>query len=272
MTKNQSDKGLTGAQLKWMAIVLMAIDHIGAAIVEPMLLGTVPHYFTDRQLLYWIYMVMRCLGRFSFPMFCFLMVEGFVHTRSKVKYLRNLLIFAVISEVPFDLALTGEVWSVSHQNVFLTLAMGLAAIWFTEYIVEKQATKQEGFAEKQSSGALTTGQNSIFYHVDIGQRLIMVIVVLAIALAAEALSTDYGAVGVCVIFVLYLMREKKVAGAIWAWIILSLSNWLEVFCFPFIGAVKLYNGKRGRQNKYFFYIFYPAHLLLLYIARIVLFQ
>ena len=250
MTVNQSKKGLTGAHLKWMAIVLMAIDHIGAVVLEPMLLGKVSHHFHDIVLLYWIYMVMRCLGRFAFPMFCFLMVEGFQHTRSKSRYLRNLLIFAFISEVPFNLALSGEVWSTEYQNVFFTLALGLTAIWFTEYVNEHY---------------LQSGKNTGMY------RLMYLAVVAGIALAAELLNTDYGAVGVCVIFILYAMREKPVTGAVITWLILTLNTWLEVFCFPFIGAVKLYNGQRGRQNKYFFYLFYPAHLLLLYIIRMILF-
>lgn len=246
MTVNQIRKGLTGAHLKWMAIVLMAIDHIGAVILEPMLLNPVSYNVQNWDLLYDIYMVLRGIGRFSFPMFCFLMVEGFKHTRSKARYLRNLLIFAVISEMPFDLALTGSAWSWEHQNVFFTLAMGLVAIWFAEYIQMKY---------------LPGGSNSILHQV------VYIAVVAGIAFAAEGLATDYGAVGVCVIFVLYAMREKQVLGAVFTWVILTLSSWLEIYCFPFIGAVKLYNGQRGKQNKYFFYIFYPAHLLLLYIVR-----
>ena len=74
MTEIQTQKGLTGANLKWMAIVLMAIDHIGAVIVEPMLLYPAMYQVKDWNTLYQVYMVLRALGRFSFPMFCFLMV------------------------------------------------------------------------------------------------------------------------------------------------------------------------------------------------------
>ena len=246
MTENQSKKGLTGAHLKWMAIVLMAIDHIGASILEPILLDPRMYQLQDWDALYDVYMVMRCLGRFSFPMFCFLMVEGFRHTRSKEKYLRNLLISAVVSEVPFDLALTGKLWSVEHQNVFFTLAMGLAAIWVAEYVQTRYMTMIHNSMKCQ-----------IFYFAAVA----------GIAFVAELLSTDYGATGVFVIFVLYVLREKRFMGAALAWGILTLSNWLEIYCFPFVGAVMLYNGQRGRQNKYFFYLFYPLHLLVLYIIR-----
>lgn len=249
MTENQSKRGLTGAHLKWMAIILMAVDHIGAAILEPILLNPSAYQVQDWNTLYDVYMVLRCLGRFSFPMFCFLMVEGFWHTRSKIKYLRNLLIFAVISEVPFDLALSGEMWSTSHQNVFFTLSMGLAAIWFAEYFRAR---------------CMMTVYNSILHQV------VYLVVAAGMAFAAEWLAADYGAVGVCVIFILYAMRENRFMSAALAWGILTLSNWLEIYCLPFIGAVMLYNGQRGRQNKYFFYLFYPAHLLVLYFIRSVL--
>ena len=92
-----------------------------------------------------------------------------------------------------------------------------------------------------------------------------------IALIAELLNTDYGAIGVIVIFILYWRKENKVTGAFFVWLILTLNNWLEVYCLPFVGAVKLYNGQRGKQNKYFFYFFYPVHLLLLYFIRVYYF-
>ncbi len=240
MTIIRPGKGLTGAQLKWMAIVLMAIDHIGAGILEPMLLKPVTYGVQDWDFWYQMYRLLRCLGRFSFPMFCFLMVEGFGHTRSKVKYMRNLVIFAAVSEVPFDLALFEQVWTLEHQNVFFTLSLGLAAIWAVEQI-----------------GTYTTVR-----------QLLSIGIMASTALTAEILATDYGAIGVAVIILLYWLREKPVMGAALAWLLLTLNNGLEIYCFPFIGAVWLYNGQRGRQNKYFFYTFYPAHLLLIYLLRV----
>jgi hypothetical protein len=253
VTEIQTKKGLTGANLKWMAIILMAIDHIGAVIVEPMLLHPNIYQVKDWHTLYNVYMVLRALGRFSFPMFCFLMAEGFGYTRSKVKYLRNLLLFAVISEIPFDLALKGVCWDISYQNVFFTLALGLLAIWSGE--------------ELQKSNLVPAIENGK----EIWVRISCIAVVAGMALIAELLNTDYGAIGVIVIFILYRRKENKISGAFFAWLILTLSIWLEVFCLPFVGAVKLYNGQRGKQNKYFFYFFYPVHLLLLYILKFILF-
>ncbi len=253
MTEHQTKKGLTGANLKWMAIILMAIDHIGAVIVEPMLIHPTLYQVKDWDMLYNFYMVLRALGRFSFPMFCFLMVEGFGHTRSKAKYMRNIVIFAMISEIPFDLALKGALWDISYQNVFFTLALGLLAIWSGEEIKKRYLMM-----------AIENSKEPLI-------RIACIAAVAGIALIAELLNTDYGAIGVIVIFILYWRKENKVTGAFFAWLILTLNSWLEVFCLPFVGAVKLYNGQRGKQNKYFFYFFYPVHLLLLYSIRCILF-
>ena len=65
-----------------------------------------------------------------------------------------------------------------------------------------------------------------------------------------------GAAGVATIFVLYAMRGRPVVSALAAWLILGLTNLLEFYCFPFVGAVHFYNGERGRQNKYFFYYWF----------------
>lgn len=253
MAENQIQKGLTGASLKWMAIVLMAIDHVGAVIVEPMLIHPTLYQIRDWDMLYNFYMVLRALGRFSFPMFCFLMVEGFHYTRSKIKYVRNLAVFAIISEIPFDLALNGMIWSNAYQNVFFTLGLGLLAIWGAEELEKRYVIQNLG-----------TRNEMLF-------RFLYVAIAAIVAIVAELFNTDYGAIGVIVIFILYLRRTQKVTGAFIAWIILSLNNWLEIFCLPFVGAVKLYNGQRGKQNKYFFYLFYPVHLLVLYIIRAIYF-
>lgn len=252
MTVTETYKRLTGAHIKWIAIVLMLIDHIGAVLLEPILLGTegISAGAAEMQLIYYVYIVLRGLGRFSFPAFCFLLAEGFYHTRSKLKYLRNMAIFMLLSEVPFDLGIGGRAWDFAQQNVFFTLAMGFAAIWIADWLNRK---------------AFTDSNRVLLY------RILSVAAVLLIAYGAELLNTDYGAVGVAVIYILYAMHTTPVMSAVFAWIILSLTNWLEIFCFPFVFAVMCYNGKRGRQPKYFFYIFYPVHLLLLVMIRTVMF-
>ena len=84
---------LTGTQLKVIALVTMIIDHIGVVLLEP------------NSVVYW---VARSIGRLAFPIYCFLLVEGFIHTRNVKKYLGRLLLFAVISEIPFDIG--AQMW------------------------------------------------------------------------------------------------------------------------------------------------------------------
>lgn len=256
--------GLSGACLKWIAIVCMAIDHIGASVVE--------QYFYQCRDLYWagmmsydrimtvyrIYLVIRCIGRFSFPVYCFLLVEGFRHTRSRAKYLRNLVIFAVLSELPFDLAFYGTFFYWEHQNVFMTLALGLAALWLIELL--RQRT--EPWLSKKGLPEMGRGLLSILGDV---------IIVAPVAYLAYLMNTDYDATGILVIYVFYLLYHRRVLASVCSAAVLTLfSSTLEIFCFPSIAAIGLYNGSRGKQLKYFFYIFYPLHLLILYGVRVML--
>lgn len=240
----------TGAHLKWLAMLMMLLDHAAVVFYEPVishqLLRMDAQAYT--QLVYRIYMILRCMGRFAFPVFCFLLTEGFFYTRSRVRYLRNLLIFAVLSELPFDIALYGKVCHWEHQNVFLTLALGFACIWLCSNAGEQLRQQKKNQTQFQC---------------------ICVASVIACAALAAALHTDYGAVGVVVIWMLYELHAAPVKSAAVAWLLLGISNTLEFFSFPFVGAVYFYNGERGRQHKYFFYIFYPAHLLLLALLRYV---
>lgn len=242
--------GLSGAGLKWIAIICMLIDHVGAVLVEPIVMGSVyPQMLTTKQ---WVnlYYILRGAGRIAFPIFCFLLVEGFAHTRNRLKYLRNLCIFAVISEVPFDLGIARVPFTLQYQNVFCTLALGLIAIWVIEYIETKCI--ERNIASKTS-------------------EWISLLPALVIAIVAEGANTDYGAVGILVICIFYRYRQKKTLGAMIVWVILTLFSWLEVFCLPSVLTIKLYNGERGRQHKYFFYVFYPLHLIILYAISKLLF-
>ncbi len=240
---------LTGAHIKWIAIITMVIDHIGAGFLEPMILNGA----VSADSLYKLsmgYMVLRGIGRFAFPVFCFLLAEGFFYTKSRKKYLTNLLIFALISEVPFDWALFGRVIDWGHQNVFWTLFAGFVAIWIAEFCMTK---------------SLKDRDNAVPYYIA------MVAAVIVCAVLAEVIHADYGAVGVAAIFIMYAMHNKPVMGALFAWMMLSMLNWMEIFAFPFILAVMLYNKQRGKQMKYFFYVFYPAHLLIIAIVKWIAF-
>ena len=126
--------GLSGTALKYIACITMLIDHIGASCIEAGILlpalaagaascGGIPAstlLAADR--------VLRYIGRLAFPIFCFLAVEGFLHTHDVKKYVRRLLRFGLLSEVPFDLAFFRTPFAPQHQNVYWTLALGVLAM------------------------------------------------------------------------------------------------------------------------------------------------
>ena len=117
---NVKQQGISGYWLKVIAVVSMLIDHTSAVILEQ-----IPGLENPAFL-------MRIIGRAAFPIYCFLLVEGFYHTRSRAKYAGRLFLFALISEVPFDLAFSRRMWDFSSSNVFFTLLFGLLVIWGVE--------------------------------------------------------------------------------------------------------------------------------------------
>ena len=130
--KDMQTRGLSGSTLKLLAIITMFIDHVGAAVLARMIIMG-----NNTELLYKVYLTMRTIGRIAFPIFCFLLIEGFEHTRDRKKYALRLLAFAAISEIPFDLAFNSKVLEFGYQNVFFTLFIGLVTI-MAMHEVEKQ--------------------------------------------------------------------------------------------------------------------------------------
>ncbi|MER1991151.1 MAG: TraX family protein, partial [Aerococcus urinaeequi] len=107
MNAQNKQGGLSGSTLKWIAMVTMIIDHMGAAILLPLLNSGQLETF-DYSLAYTAYTSFRLIGRIAFPIFCFLLVEGFFYTSNKQKYAIRLGIFALISEIPFNLAISQQ--------------------------------------------------------------------------------------------------------------------------------------------------------------------
>lgn len=241
-------KGISGSTIKMIAIISMLIDHIGAAVVgrliqergfaasdmQLMMNGQLPDAEMKLFMLYW---VMRMIGRLGFPIFCFLLIEGFEHTRNVTKYALRLFTFALISEIPFDLAFSGKFFYKEYQNVFFTLLIGLLVM-----MVFRQIENSEKF-------------NAFL-------KVLFRIAVLVLGMVlAEFMKTDYSWIGVLCIACLYLTRKNKAQQIITGCIAFS---WELTAPLAFI-PIGFYNGKRGWNIKYFFYIFYPAHLLILYL-------
>ena len=234
--------GISGFTLKMIAVVTMLIDHTAASILERMAVSVDADgfYVVTNEELYSIYMVMRIIGRMAFPIYCFLLVEGFVHTKNVKKYVLRLFVFALISELPFDMALFNSFWNVEYNNVFFTLFIGLATIAGLDYM--------ERYVK---SGKLL-------------RILIMLCVVGAGMLVADILRTDYGMAGIATIVTMYQLRNKKnVSFPVGVLVLTFLAGILEAAALLMTIPVYFYNGTRGRQMKYFFYAFYPVHLLIL---------
>ncbi len=251
-------RGVPGSVLKWVAIVTMFIDH--AAVILVYGWAKFHHGWGPGVESTTFYYILRGIGRLGFPLFCFLLAEGFFHTRSRGKYLLRLGLFALVSELPFDLAFQ-ETWKTfgrpeagfwarwglefGDQNVFFTLFLGLLAVMLWD--------------------GLTRGGRE---DVPAWRGFAAVVCALALGAAAHYGETDYGAMGVALILVLYLLHDRPfardlLAGGVLAAMIPFGSHWIELFGIAAFPLFHLYNGKRGRQMKYFFYVFYPAHLLLL---------
>lgn len=210
---------LNSFQLKWIAIITMLIDHIGAVLLPE-------------------YVVLRCIGRLSFPIFCFLLTEGFFYTRNVERYIVRLAVFAIISEIPYDLAFLGKFVDFRRQNVFFTLCVGMIMM----------------YAIKRTN------------------NLTIKAVYLVLAMwGAQILGGDYGYKGILLIAIYCFFREQKTIriflGAVWNFIGSGVIQQFGVFAAV---PLLLYSGEKGKSMKYVFYVFYPVHLLILYIISAIL--
>ena len=243
MTPAEKARGVSAAALKRIAAVTMLIDHVTHMLF-------LKWYFpahgvrADTRLLYYI---LRGVGRPAFPIYCFLLVEGYYRTRSRSRYLLRLGVFGLLSEIPFDMALEKGLWDWTHQNVYFTLALGLAAIWAFD-----AATR--GNAESCPLPRLLLGFGAAA----------------AAGLAAHLLHTDYGWGGVLVIWLMYLFRAEPGQRFLTAGSALLTAGDIEAAGWAVFPLLDRYNGLRGRQRKYFHYFFYPGHLLLLALLRAAL--
>lgn len=221
----------------------MLIDHTASRLLyqapafnEPLI--SVGHYHMT-----W-YFLMRCVGRLSFPLFAFLLVEGFLHTSNRKKYGRNLLVFAFISVLPWTLT-HGVKWYTIFSNVFFTLFFGFLALC---------ALNQWELEKRDSSEAVSSKSN-----VRLAVRLFALIV------APILLRSDFSGCGVSFILMLYVLRNNRILHAAIGCCFLG-SRWIAGLAFI---PINLYNGRRGFIQgpvaKYLFYAFYPFHLFVLYI-------
>lgn len=235
---------LTAAVLHIIAMTLMLMDHLWATLLPA------------RE---WL----TCAGRVAFPIFAFMAVEGYFHTRSFKKYILRMLLFAVLSEIPFDLMYGGTWFYPVHQNVLWTFLLGLLGVWLMEQVRKKGKTWM--------------------------YLLVCVLVVPAGLVLGTLCMVDYYGVGVLTVFVFYFLHGRKwwcflgqLAALYWLNVELlgGLMYPVQLFGMEFelcqqglallaLIPIWLYHGRQGYHSKpfqYLCYAFYPVHMLLLVVV------
>jgi hypothetical protein len=275
-------KKINGNTLKVIACIVMLIDHIAAGIMLPIVRDGLYDGMLSNAELNMTYKVLRAIGRSAFPIFCFLLTEGFIHTRDKRRYAAGLLIFAIISEPFFDLTLyckfdrynfnifkvlieNRELWF-ERQNVFFTLFLGLVAIGHIDRI-RAEFGRIMPLSETEDPRLTTVSGN-----VNIVSLLLSAAVGTSAAILAQFIHSDYRWYGVTLIIIFYVFKEfDALCLAAGYFFISSLST--EYWSFPAFILMLFYNKKRGRdlgKFKYCFYLFYPVHLLVIYLVRCII--
>lgn len=216
---------LSGSSLKVIAVVSMVIDHCAYFLMEP---ETVQ------------YEVMRCVGRIAFPVFAFLIVEGFLHTRNRMRYLLTLLCFAVVSEVPWSLLNGND----GTHNVLFTLALGVVTLMFLDKFIKSN-------------------------------RILSISVVFAIAYLAYWLGVDYDGRGILMMAIFYILKGEGKSDSPFSRVLQLVFTFPLMMHYGMVGAMLaclalfLYDGSRGfiqgAVAKYGFYAIYPVHLLLIWL-------
>lgn len=241
MEQERTEITLSRSGLKLLIAVTMLADHIACVLIPR---GREAWNFLFWELPYPLsYYLLRLVGRLAFPLVCFLLVEGLRYTHSRIRYLQRLLLFACISEIPFDLAFYHRIVAWEGQNVFFTLFLGLGLLMLMEQVREI---------------------TSEIYRV----RISLLLVFLAMILA-YILRTDYSYWGILMILVFYLdtLTQRQ---RFWIFLILcSAQGVLQVFGVAALLFTEHYSSERQESTKttlpnLFFYWFYPVHLLVLF--------
>lgn len=267
MSKTDSKFGLSSATLHIMAMVFMLLDHTWATVLS--------------------YNWMTCVGRIAFPIFAFMLVEGFKHTTNLKKYMLRLLCFAIISEIPFNLMYGGQVFYPVHQNVLWTFLLSLSGMWLMETVRKK---KKVWLSILTCFGVCVLG-----------------------TVLGYLLFVDYYGCGILTVFIFYFFnrdKEDNIVANLWkkgkhqklVWTIVCMVG--QFVCLYYINVeilggfyynveifgrnielvqqglallalipIWLYRGKQGyhaKWFKYFNYAFYPVHCLILALLAIYL--
>lgn len=237
---------ISSCGLHILAMVLMFCDHLWATVVP----GN--DWLTD-------------IGRLAFPIFAFMTVEGYFHTRNLKKYVLRLFVFALISEIPFNLMLGSRIFYPIHQNVLWTFLLGIAMIRWNEKA--KNAPMWRRILRAASSVAVGF-------------------------LVGTLTMVDYFGAGVLMVLTFYFFRGRKwwqfagqlialyyinteiLSGFSYQWELFGRTVWVVRQSFAVLALIPiwLYRGRQGHHSKAFRWLcygFYPAHMLLLALIRML---
>ena len=224
----------SGAQLKYIAFLSMLIDHVNKALIYPLL--------TENGFLRYVSDVFDILGRVAFPIFMFFLVEGFFKTGNRFKYLLNLIVFGIISEIPFDLFQSAVLFQPNSNNVMFTLALALVMIW----VIDELKVPKSYIIPPV-----------LWFPVSI-------IIVITVCLLSMIWGLDYEYHGILIAYFFYIFRNNPILSIIGGYLSIFKTPWALLG----FGLTLTYNGKRGKQNKILNYLFYPVHLLILGLLRL----
>ncbi len=238
--KQMKKPGLSASVLKYTAVLSMAADHTASALIldrliEPAVSAGLP----SASALLTVHDVLRGFGRIAFPVFAFFIAEGFVQTKSLRRYILRIALFALLSEIPFDLCLYGKAFYLPAQNVLWEFLAGLLLLAALDKIRTSEISS------------------------DVLRAFLCVLATAAAAAAAWYGHFDYDIRGILLILLFYVFRSDRAFACIGGALILCT---YEAFQIPAVLGFLLlyyYSGERGSQKRSFFYLFYPLHFLLI---------
>ena len=221
---------LSGSALKLIACLAMLSDHLAKFCFATIpWANTVWFSIAGRSISFLQLMLM--FGRFAFPIFVFLLIEGFEKTHNRKRYGLSLLVLGLISEIPFNL-MNGNALFFPKQNVMFTLLLGYLAMCSLEYFKNKP--------------------------------LVSLALLLVMFIISRYMDADYKTAGFIFIILMYGLRKERIIQTVACPVLLQM----KLMVFLSLMLTCLYNGKRGFIKtpflKYCFYAFYPAHMLIIY--------
>lgn len=229
--------------------------------------------------------ILNVIGRIAFPLFAFQLVIGYAHTRNKAKYFVRLLLFAIISQIPYSIMSNIISGSYFYLNIFFTLATGVLAMTIYDLDLNAYSYKYIPIQLKEKFISFRNNHSNNYKIYSASLKVLFICLLLSIS---EILNFDYEAWGVLLILIIHIFYKNKfynisndkkiydiifivvyslicVARFIPYWNLLPSQRLFPEIIFTIlpIAFMYMYNGKKGPSLKYFFYIFYPLHLIIL---------